>query len=206
MSAPVFGLVTDNADPEGLGRVKVGLYSLGKDVVTGWIHMVTPALGVFCLPEVGDQVLVAFLNDNPDMPVMIGGLWSNVQRPPVTGENAESEFNRNGKNNLRFIRSREGSRMILDDSKGKEKIQLVSAKDSSRIELSAEDKKILLKASVVRMSSSGKIIFNGKECIIKASKGIITQSKDIKLESKGKDINVKAGNAIGIKGNGINLN
>jgi len=126
MSAPVFGIITDNADPDGLGRVKVGLYYLGKDIQTNWIHIVTPAMGVFVLPEVGDQAVVAFMGDNPDSPIVLGTVWSQKQKPPMTEENAESELNKDGKNNLRFIRSRSGNRIIFDDTKDNEKIQMIS--------------------------------------------------------------------------------
>ena len=113
MSAPVYGIITDNADPDGIGRVRVGLYSLGKDIQTHWIHIITPGMGVFALPEVGDQVVVAFIGDNPDLPIVLGVVWSNKQRPPMTEENAGSELNKDGKNNLRFMRSRSGNRVIF---------------------------------------------------------------------------------------------
>ena len=201
----VIGLVTNNADPDGLGRVKVGIYSLGKNIETNWIPVLRQSLGMFVIPELESQVLVDFIGDNPDLPYVSGVIWNMKQMPPLTGENAESERNKNGKNNLRFIRSRSGNRMILDDSKDKEKIQMITAKDAARIEATAEDKKILVKASIVKITASGKILVNSKECIIK-SKSVITQSKDIKIESKSKDINIKAGNAIAVKGKGINLN
>jgi uncharacterized protein involved in type VI secretion and phage assembly len=205
--APVYGKITNNADPEGLGRVKVGLYYLGKDVETSWIPVRTSNLGIFILPELGDQVVVAFEGDNPDCPFVLGCIWSIKQRPPVTGEseNAESERNKNGKNNLRFFRSRSGNRIIFNDTKDNEKIQMISSGDSSKIELASHGTNMLFKTTgVMNISAKGKITINGKECRINIKKGIITQSKDIKLD--GKNVNVKAGNSVTVKGNGINLN
>ena len=187
-----------------MGRVKAGLYSLGKDIVTDWMPMLTPSLGIFFLPEVGDQVVVAFIDDNPDLPIMLGGLWSNVQRPPQTGENAESEFNRNGKNNLRFVRSRSGNMMVFDDTKGDEKIQLISASGTVRLELLSKDSLIRMVSKGINMSAKGKIRLSGEECIIKARKGLKAKSENIKVE--GREVNIKAGNSIAVKGNGINLN
>jgi uncharacterized protein involved in type VI secretion and phage assembly len=205
MSAPVYGIITDNADPDGIGRVRVGLYNLGKDIQTHWIHIVTPGMGIFVLPEVGDQVVVAFIGDNPDLPIVLGVIWSNKQRPPMSEENAESELNKDGKNNLRLMRSRSGNRVIFDDTKDNEKIQMISSDGTSRIELAAKDTKILLKTTgVMKISAKGKVTINGKECIINAKKGFISKSENIKVE--GKEVNVKAGNAIGVKGSGINLN
>ena len=204
MSAPVLGIVTDNADPDGLGRVRVGLFYLGKDIVTGWIPMLTPSLGIFFLPEVGDQVVVAFLGDNPDLPIMLGGFWSNVQMPPVTGENAESERNKNGKNNLRFIRSRSGHRVVFDDTKGDEKMQLISSSGAMKFEFLVKDSLIRMVSKGMDMQALKRILFSGEECVVKAKKGFVSKSENIKVE--GKNVNVKAGNAITVKGNGINLN
>jgi uncharacterized protein involved in type VI secretion and phage assembly len=147
-----------------------------------------------------------FLGDNPDNSIIPGGLWSNVQRPPLTGENAESDLNKKDKNNVRFIRSKSGNRIIFDDTKDNEKLQIISS-DNSRLEFAASGTKLLFRTDgEMKISAKGKITINGKECRINASKSFLSQSKDMKLESKGKDINIKAGNAIGIKGNGINLN
>jgi len=204
---PVYGIITNNADPEGLGRVKAGLYHLGKDVQTDWVPVRTSNLGMFFLPETGDQVVVAFEGDNPDRPVVMGCIWSIKQRPPRTGEkeNAESEFNKNGKNNLRFISSRSENRIIFNDTKDNEKLQMIVSGDAARMELAAKGNNMLFKTTgVMKISAKGNVTINGKELRINVKKGIITQSKDIKLE--GKNVNMKAGNSITVKGNGINLN
>ena len=204
-SGATYGIITDNADPDGLGRVKVALYSLGKDITTDWIPIITPALEMFWLPEIEDQVAVAFMGDNPDLPFVLGPIWSISQMPPLTGENSVSERNKDGKNNLRFMRSRSGNRLIFDDSKDNEKIQMISSGDTSRIELSSKGTNLLLKTTgEFGMLAKGKVRINGQEVRIKSKKGIVHKSKDIKVE--GKDVNIKGGNAIGVKGNGINLN
>jgi uncharacterized protein involved in type VI secretion and phage assembly len=205
-SGPVYGIVTNNADPDGLGRVKVQLYHLGSDIETNWIPILTVSLGVFVIPEVGDQVIVAFMGDNPDLPIVIGGQWSQKQRPPLTGENSASDLNKDGKNNLRFINSRSGNRIILDDTKGKEKIQFISSKSTSRIEITATDTGILLDtAKGIKIKAKGAINIEGKKCNIKMKKGLLAQSENIKADGK-KDVKVNAGNGITVKGKGINLN
>ena len=207
-SAPVFGIITNNADPDGLGRVKVGLYHLGKDIETNWIPASTQSLGMFFLPEIGDQVLVIFVGDNPDNPILLGCIPSIKQRPPQTGEkeNAESEFNKNGKNNLRFINSRAGNRIIFNDTKTNEKIQLISSGSISRIEITAKDTGILIEtAKNIKIGAKGTINIEGETCKIKVKKGLQIQSENIKIEGK-KEVNVKAGNSITVKGNGTNLN
>jgi len=67
-----FGIVTNNNDPEGLGRVKVALPWLADQAETDWARVVSPMAGpergVWFLPEVDDEVLVAFEHGSPSAP------------------------------------------------------------------------------------------------------------------------------------------
>jgi phage baseplate assembly protein gpV len=64
--------------------------------------------GWYTLPDVGDVVAVMFLSGNIQHPVVLGGVWSKTDLPP--------EDNANGKDDFRGYRSRQGNRVILDDS------------------------------------------------------------------------------------------
>ncbi len=105
------GIVTNNKDPEGLGRVKLKFPRLSDDNETDWVRTTTfmagGGRGSFFLPEVGDEVLVAFENGDINRPYVIGGLWNGVDKPPET--------NSDGQNNIRKIRSRSGHEIILND-------------------------------------------------------------------------------------------
>ena len=69
----MIGLVSDNRDPENLGRVRVTFPWLYDDFVSGWARTVQPGAGkdrgALIVPEVGDEVLVAFEHGSFQQPV-----------------------------------------------------------------------------------------------------------------------------------------
>lgn len=116
------GMVTNNQDPEGLGRIKIKFPWLSDDNETDWVRMATMMTGgergSFFLPEVGDEVLVGFEHGDINFPYVLGALWNGQAQPP--GKNAD------GKNNIRKITSRSGHEIIFDDNQeqGKEKLEI----------------------------------------------------------------------------------
>ncbi len=78
-------------DPEGLARVQVELLNL--DSVAGqealmWARVAVSYaganMGAFFIPNVGDEVLVTFVNGDPRFPIVLGGLWNGSATPPET--------------------------------------------------------------------------------------------------------------------------
>lgn len=110
-----YAIVTQNKDEEqGVARIKVRFPWMpgGDSDQAHWAVLAVPMeggqFGTYTLPEIDDTVLVAFLHGDIRRPVVIGGIWNSKDTPP--------EVNENGKNDFRFIKSRSGHRMLLDDS------------------------------------------------------------------------------------------
>lgn len=89
LNASYLAEVVSIQDPESLGRVQVRM--LGWDGPQDqdaplWARVAVPFAGndrgAFLIPDVGDEVLVCFVNADPRMPVVVGGLWSGSQSPP----------------------------------------------------------------------------------------------------------------------------
>ncbi|MBU4295140.1 MAG: phage baseplate assembly protein V [Desulfobulbaceae bacterium] len=76
-------------DPESLSRVQIRMLSfdgVGEQDAPIWARVAAPFAGnnrgAFMIPDVGDEVLVSFVNGDPRMPIVIGGLWNGSASPP----------------------------------------------------------------------------------------------------------------------------
>lgn len=105
--------VISNADPAGLGRVKVA-FAWQKDAAksTPWIRMVNShsggGKGFYFVPEVGEEVLVAFEGGNAEKPFVLGAMYNG---------SASSGYSTSG-NDKKVIQTRSGTKIIMDDAAG----------------------------------------------------------------------------------------
>ena len=192
----VVGLVTNNQDPDKLGRMKVKFPWLSEADESAWARIATPMAGndrgLFFLPEIDDEVLVIFEQGDVRFPYVIGVLWNGKDKPP--SDNAD------GKNNIRMIKSRSGHIIRLNDEDGKEMIEVIdkSAKNSIVIDT---------KNNMISITSD-------KDITLSAPKGSIKlDAKTIELKSSAKTqieasagMDIKASASLNIKGATINLN
>jgi phage protein D len=81
----VIGVVTNNRDPDDMGRVRVQYPALGPDAESAWARILTPsagnARGILMLPVVGEEVLVGFEHDDTTRPYVLGSLFGGVDKP-----------------------------------------------------------------------------------------------------------------------------
>ena len=210
-TSPILGKVTDNQDPDKLARVKVLVSVMGEDIETDWIPVMSMYASTTCgalfIPEVDDQVLVAFMGDNPNRGVVLGSVWHENQLPPETQENSASDLNKDGENNLRFIKSRSGNMIIMDDKSGEEKLQIINADGKTRFEFLTKDKLLSIKTDKgFYLSAKQGISIEAKECKFLIKKGLKIEAGDIAMTSKSADVKIKASNAVAIEGSAIKLN
>jgi len=118
-SSATFGMVIDIDDPEHLGRIKASLPSF-ENAETDWMNVVLPAAGknkgAIMLPDVGDQVLILFLNNDPARGVVAGSVFGSAQQPPDWG------IEDNKVKRYCFV-TPEGQKLTLDDDKQGVKIE-----------------------------------------------------------------------------------
>lgn len=190
------GIVTNNKDPDGLGRVKLTLPWMADNAETNWARVATPMAGAgrgcYFLPEVGDEVLVAFEHGSPEFPYVMGGLWNGKDKPPVS--------NSDGKNDVREIRSRSGHVIRLTDTDKAEQIEIIDKSAKNSIVISTKDNKITITADadIVIQSTGGKLQLSGK--------GVeITSKTDVKIEA-GANLAVNSNGQLNIKGKLVNIN
>lgn len=182
------GLVTQNQDPEGQGRVKLRFPWHSSQAETDWVRIAVPMAGndrgSFCLPEVGDEVLVAFERGDMTAPYVIGALWNGQDKPPANNDD--------GQNNLRLFKTRKGHTLSFDDNDAKGKVELALA--NGKHKLCIDDDGIKLEDG------------NGNSLIIESMVGNLTIEAKTKLTLKGQLVAIEAGGTLTLKGAAVNIN
>jgi len=189
------GVVTDNKDPTGMGRVRVRLLSLDASHESFWAPIVAPmaadGCGVFFLPNKDDAVVVIFERGEVRFPLVIGALWTGQDKPPA--DNAD------GENNICVIKSRGGHVIRLNDKKDAATIEISDPSGNSvvidtrqntitltakNIVLDAEQGTIQLKAKSIQADATSAAHF-------KASQGAVdvVANGNLKLQGQRVDIN-----------------
>lgn len=197
----VTALVTSNEDKENMGRVKVKFPWMGEayDKQSYWARVTTfmagSKRGAYFLPEVDDEVLVAFENGDINYPYVIGTLWNGVDKP--------IEKNTDGKNNIKAIHSRSGHKIILDDTKDAEKFTLEDKTGKRLLTFDVKKKSLELENNeekgILKIFAKGALTIETDDALeIKAKKDIkIKASGDLKLE--GHNVTIKSSSNTSIK-------
>ena len=195
----VIGIVTNNQDPGKLGRVKVKFPWLSEEDESNWARVSTPMAGnnrgIYFLPEVDDEVLVAFEHGDMRFPYVLGALWNGEDTPP---EGVDED------NNIRVIKSRSGHVIRLDDKQGDEKIEIVDKSEKNKIVISAKENTITIsaEADISIKSNSGKLKLEGSGIEIE-SQAEVKIKAGAALELKGSSVKIDAGGSLDLKSSGI---
>ncbi len=199
------GLVTDNKDPDDLGRVRVQMPYLGSDFVTDWARVVAPGngpdRGFVWIPEVQDEVLVAFHHGDISEPYVLGGLWNGKDKhPPIEVDG--------GKLKARKFVSSTGLKIVLSDESGKEGIVISSKDDSLQIHVDVANKKVVLLSDgggTVEMKSGGDFTIESQGDVkIKGVNVEVSASASAKLKAGG-PVDVEASGVATVKGSQVSL-
>lgn len=192
----VVGIVTNNQDPDGMGRVRVRFPWRDDTDESFWARVATvmagPDRGTYFLPEVDDEVLVAFDHGGIHHPYVIGTLWNGKDKPPETNDD--------GKNNIRVIKSRSGHVIRLNDEDGKEKIEIIDKNEKNSIIVDTAENTITITTDkdIILSASQGTIKFDAQNIELKSS-------ADTKIEA-GAGMDVKASATMTVKGATVNIN
>lgn len=188
-------VINNKDDPEKIGRVQIEFPGRGKPD-NSWAWVVSPMAGnnkgFFFLPDVDDEVLVAFEQGDINQPYILGVLWNEKDKPPGKNEN--------GENNIKMIKSRSGHVIRIDDTKGKEKIEIIDKSEKNKIIIDTKDNKISIisEKDIEILAPKGKLTISAKEIEVKSS-------ASTKIEaSAGMDL--KASGTTTIKGATVNIN
>jgi phage protein D len=198
---PIYGVVvaqvTNNDDPEKTGRVKLKFPWLSDGYESDWARMTQvgagPDSGASFMPEVNDEVLVAFEFGDVRRPVVIGGLHNGVDKPKL----GDGLFD-NGKVKRRGVISRKGHKVVLFDDPGKSGIALITSNGSIRISLNETKNEI-------HVFCKGKVrIESQDELSIKSQAKVSIEGQQLELKASGSA--KLSGGSVEVSGQPIKLN
>jgi uncharacterized protein involved in type VI secretion and phage assembly len=182
------GIVTNNRDEEGLGRVKVKYPWREDSQDSYWARIALldagNQRGTFFLPEVDDEVLLGFDKGDIRHPYVLGVLWNGQDRPSI--DNAD------GENNTRMIRSRSGHEIRFFDRAGQEQVEIkTQAGQTVRLDDSNGSARIEIRDST-----------GANQIIIDSSQNTITIESGVSLRIKSQSIDIEAGASINLRARG----
>jgi uncharacterized protein involved in type VI secretion and phage assembly len=192
----VVGIVTNNQDPDGMHRVKMRLPWLSAQDETNWARVLTPMAGggrgAYFLPEVDDEVLVAFEHGSLEHPYVLGSLWN--------GKDSAHENNKDGKNDNRSIKSRSGHVIRLCDSESGGAIEIIDQTGNNRITVHSQNNQISIEAQgdIQITSATGKVK-------IQAVGIELTSTTDVKIQAQ-TTLDASASAEVTVQGAVIKLN
>jgi uncharacterized protein involved in type VI secretion and phage assembly len=175
--------VTDNNDPQGMGRVRVKLHWMKGSQKTPWIRVTSPhgggGKGMFFIPEIGEEVMVGFEGDSPVKPYVIGTVYHGK---------ASTSFSNSG-NDVKALQTRSGNKVVMNDKDGS---VFVEDKDGNSMLidgagniLTSSKESITLSCgkSVIVMKKDGTITINGKDIVSTATENIVSGAKNIGMSA-----------------------
>lgn len=193
----IFGLMIGKVtsldeDPKGELRIKVNMPTLSPNGEGKWARVVnlfaSKDFGSFFLPEVGDEVIVSFIDGHPDYPIVLGSVYSSSHMP---------SFKQTSDNYVKGWLTKADSKFEFDDEK--KRIELSTAKGNKF--LISEDEKGIS----VEDENKNKIVLNDQGIRIESASAIeIKAAADIKME--GASISISSSGPLELKGSIININ
>jgi uncharacterized protein involved in type VI secretion and phage assembly len=188
------GLVTQNKDDEGLCRVKVRFPWHDKPSESYWARLAMPMAGkdrgVVLIPEVGDEVLVAFEREDLRFPYILGALWNGKDTPPLANDD--------GKNDKRILKSRKKHYLLFDDG-ARGVVELAHEKGRKVV---FDDDGFVVQDE---RGNSVKVESNSGAMTIEAKGQLNIKAASITIEATG-TLEVKANATLTIRGSLVNIN
>ncbi|WP_432947676.1 VgrG-related protein [Kribbella sp. CA-253562] len=197
------GVVTDVRDPEHLGRVRLRLPWLDDSYTTAWARVVQPGAGpdrgAAILPEVGDEVLVAFAHGDLARPFVVGGLHSASRRPSKgsvpdvddgTGEIVRRGFVSRTGHRMEFLDGQQRSGIVVQSSDHKLEVALDVGPTTLTVR---SDGTVVVKASKgvsIDAGSGGVTIAGGEDITLRAAGGVTLDAGGGDVRLKGVNVDV----------------
>jgi uncharacterized protein involved in type VI secretion and phage assembly len=200
---PIIGIVTNNKDPKGLGRVKVKFPTLTESHTSNWARVVSVGAGGNCgfdsLPEINDEVLVTFEQGDIHRPYVIGGVWNGKSAPPAH----VSESIQDSTVRLRTMRTPTGHQLQFSEKPKGSNAAGICLKTAGGHQLFLND---TTRTIELQTASGQKIVLNdGTGAVSFSSNGSLGMETQGAMGLQGTTVSIGASGAITITGSAITL-
>ena len=153
------GIVTDLVDPDGEDRVQIKCPIIDNNSDGIWARIASldagEKRGIFFRPEIGDEVIVGFINDNPNDAIVLGMLNSSAKPAPLTASNDNPEKGFITRSEIKFVFNDQKKSVVLETPGGK---KITVDDDAGEIKLEDENSNVIkMNADGIKMESNGKI-------------------------------------------------
>ena len=198
----VSAIVTNVQDDEDMGRVKVKIPRLDDTFESGWLRVAQagagPARGTFVLPEVDDEVLVAFEHGDVRRGYVIGGLYNGVDRPsPPAFDGAVGS---DGLVAKRSFTSRKGHFQLFCDADGDEYVETATRDRELAVRLAKD-----AEGGAVLVTSKNLVKIDAEGDITITSRGRVTVEATGELALKGQSVKVDATSSLELTGQTVKV-
>ena len=192
------GKVIDNMDLLGLGRVQ--LHFPWFPEVEPWARVAVPMAGLnrgmYFIPQIDDEVLVAFNQGDVRQPYVVGSLWNNLERPPAIAPTDPTT--------KRLIRTPLGHEIEFN-----EVTQTITITSSTRQKITIEPEKIKIaageRAATVTLETRGKVSIEGSQEINLTAPTIVLRGTTVRIEAA-ETAMVRGGAVCSIEGGIVKIN
>jgi len=200
----VFARVCNVDDPARLGRVKVSLPTLSDSVESAWARVLQPGAGskhgVYWPLEMNDEVVVGFVGGHPELPIVLGALWSKTRLGAVPEASRRVH---------RLLTSPSGHLLRFDDTAGEEKIDLVAAKGDNAITLDTGTGAVTITARTrleIKVGTDITLTLEDGKVTLACKEIAVSQCKDVTVASEA--ITLDASQSLALNGtrSGVNIN
>ena len=169
-----------DGDPEGEQKIQVKVPVLQAATAGVWARLMqfhgSNGFGAFFVPEVGDEVVLGYFNDDPCHPVVLGSLYSSARKPACTLD---------AKNNIKSIVTRCQHKIEFNEE---DKVITVTTPGGNEVVLDDKNKCVLLQdqnSNSVKLSDSGIEMKSPKDIKLTAQGGItLTATQAIQINSQ----------------------
>jgi uncharacterized protein involved in type VI secretion and phage assembly len=181
-----------DGDPAKEFRIQVEIPLLNADKNLVWARLCnfwsSNSFGAFFIPNIGDEVVLGFLNNDPTYPIILGSMYSSANTAPL-------EIDK--KNPIQLMQTKNGIKFEMDDEN---KVVTVTTPGTNKLVLSDKDKSVTLADQ-----NGNKIVLSDSGILIQATKEITIKSGTELTANAGTNANIKAGVNVSVKGVNVEL-